>query len=70
MHELATADFSILFILFAVGFGVGMTIFIFAKSLEYRYSELFDIPSAPKRFQQPRKAQPIEIEVEAMQLRD
>jgi hypothetical protein len=65
--DLAATGFSALFILFAAGFAVGTTLFFMvAKSLEHRYSELFDAPSAPKRFLQPRKAQPIEIELEAM----
>ncbi len=65
---LAAGSFSTLFILFAAGFAVGTTLFFMAaKSLEHRYSELFDAPSVPRRFQQPRKAQPIEVELEAME---
>jgi hypothetical protein len=72
--NLATADFSIPFILFAAGFGLGMMLFMFAKSIERRYSEIFDAQSlanfSSKKFEYPRKAQPIEVELEAMQLRD
>jgi hypothetical protein len=65
--------FSIPFLLFAAGFGVGMLLFMIARALEHRYMELFnsDTVSVPqKTVQRRRETRPIEIELEAMHPRD
>lgn len=71
--DLSAMGFSISFLLFAAGFGVGMLLFMIAKSLEQRYSELFNsdtVNFARSRAHRPREARPIEIELEAMNPRD
>jgi hypothetical protein len=76
--DLATAGYSVLFTLFAAGFAVGTTIFFaVAKTIDRRYAETFISPHANirhaatfpgKKIEHPRKVQPIEIELEAMEL--